>query len=173
MGKLVKYVLLPLLLLCLLGGGIVFTVIDQSKDTGKGDITVREDGESIVTVEKTETVIEVSCLDFYPGKRVEYDIHLVGKGGGRLTEALTLRFASEEECTLGDYLLLTVKTDSLTEEKTLSAWLGESEPLSLAENTSTLTLIYHMPESVGNEAQGTKADFRLLLHAEGRKEETP
>lgn len=170
LAKISKYIVVAVLMLSLLGGGILFAVLRDPAQKG-GDITISGNGEGEVRIDKTETQIRVDFSDFAPGMQVQYVLHL-NRENASAPESVLLRCFDADDGDLAQYLILTVKTETVEEQKPLTDWLAATAPFSLPKETETVTLIYSMPSTVGNEAQGATSVFYLSLTAEGRKDET-
>lgn len=129
---------------------------DFTKNITLGDKTVEEE-------------IDVSLSGFYPGSSQAYSV----KFGGASVEGykVSLGFDEDGDCTLAQFIVLTITLngEKVTEDK-LDKFIGGegcSFALSSSENGGAeLKLEYSMPEDVGNEAQGTVAEFVVTVTAE-------
>lgn len=112
--------------------------------------------------EEPSRELSVTLSDFVPGRTQSTDITLAAANGESFV--ITLAFTREEESPLADFLTVTISVgDKTIETATLAAYLdGKTIAFDyVATKDETLTISYTMPETVGDEAQGATADFRL------------
>lgn len=154
----VKKVQLILVFVCvaMAFGGIAFYGVLQTENNLEENVIVYVDGD-------THETFKAELTGFYPGKSQEYTITF----NGELTDnyRITVDFIDDKKvCTLEDYLEVTILTSDLKIEKTLKELLDGDE-IELGVVATEIKFIYHMPEAMGNEAQGTTADFYLSVTA--------
>lgn len=133
---------------------VVYRAVKNTSGNVESDATIEIDGETHKTLEATLT-------GFYPGSSQDYTIVLTSETSESYETYLSFRDGSGE---LQNYIVVTVSTGTEEIEKPLSELLG-GETLFLGENVSEIKITYTMPEEVGNEAQGTTADFRIDFSA--------
>lgn len=112
--------------------------------------------------------VEIRDLNLYPGKENVYSVLLYSDVEG--TYKLKLAFEEIEEHSLKQYVYAAVEVEGEILCEALLADLFVEEGLTLScdlkkKDAFLLTIRYSMPEEVGNEAQGAKAIFDLVLTA--------
>ena len=148
-----------LVLLLLMSTMLTFYMI-YAHETFEEGITVSENG-------VTEAVVEVRDLNLAPSESREYVINLVCKASGGYH--ITLEYEEQLDGGLKQFVNVAVRLGEETVyEGRLSKLLSGEEKIQfdgvLEEKTPLpITVIYEMPVSIGNEAQGTYADFDVRL----------
>ena len=114
--------------------------------------------------------IEFESLDLIPGRSVEYTVKLHGE----ITEDcdITLDFEDEnKKLTLKNYVYAKIIVgEEIVCDELLSNLFEMKEELKLSskldrKGTYDISIIYYMPDTVGNEAQSAEADFKLNIAA--------
>ncbi|MBE5731257.1 MAG: hypothetical protein E7350_04845 [Clostridiales bacterium] len=143
-------------------GGMLAIYVNDAKDSFAESITVDSDG-------VTETVVSVNDLTLIPTQRKDYTLSLQSEIEG--TFDVVLDCEETRDGGMKQFVFVTVKSgDSVVYEGGLSDLLGDTDVMFQVEIDSEtavqLTICYEMPESVGNEAQGTSADFDIHIRIE-------
>ena len=143
---------------------VILTVfLWQAKEDFPKDITVDEGG-------VTETILAVRDLKLNPTESKEYSVNLFCAASGGYD--ISLDYEETVNGRLKQFVSVTIKAnDTVVYEGGLMALLDGNEVIRFNgelrnkkdEKPLVLTIIYHMPRSVGNEAQGTYADFDIHL----------
>lgn len=133
----------------------------------------RDKGESLLNVTlSTEGVtqerLEFEALSLSPGQSREYTVNV--SGGMDCPYAISLAFTQTAESTMRDFVNVKVYANGelLADSSLASLFAGETIALSHTfgkDETLGITVRYEMPESVGDEAQGTSASFDLVMTA--------
>ena len=137
---------------------IVF--LEKAKEDFPKNITVDGDG-------VTESILPVRDLSLNPTESREYSVNLVCAASG--SYIITLDYVEKVDGGMKPFVNVTVTCGELTlYTGSLSDLLDTDIVLKMegdlyAEDPLTLTFRYEMPESVGNEAQGTYSDFDIDL----------
>ena len=139
---------------------VLIFFIENAHQKFEGGITVKADG-------VTESIIPVRDLQLNPTDQKQYEINLVCEASGDYY--VSLDFEQTENGGMNPYVNVAVKSDGtevfsgkltelLDDDKIIQfeGRLYATEPL-------VITVIYEMPETVGNEAQGTYTDFDIHL----------
>lgn len=123
-----------------------------------------------VSVKPDETnAIEFEKLYLRPGESCEYTLSLISEY--EQAYSLVLQFEDRKpDMTLKNYAYLRMEKDGEVLCDTRLSELFERERISFAIDFTDGTkneihIVYYMPEDVGNEAQNTEADFKLLVKA--------
>ncbi len=163
MRKIVYYAITLILLSVTVAGIIVGFRTLHSQELFSRDKTVTLRG----TRSRTERA--VSLEELYPGALLISTIHLKADPGDRY--ALTLQLVEDGETPLADYIDIELRLDGETVGRTTLRDCLNGQAFSctatFAEGgNAELELRYSMDETVGDEAQGTAADFLIILDAE-------
>lgn len=155
----VRVILIATAVLLLLGIILFIAVIFNDKDTSVIKVKL-EKGEN-------ET-IAFENLALLPGEQCEYNVELTV--GSAKKYDLTLDFNETREGELKKYACAKISVSGEVIFDDLFTKLFEkrsfSLPIDLSEQDSTrINLLYYLPETVGNEAQDTAADFTLVINA--------
>ncbi len=155
MSKKITIALIALCLAMTVCGTTIYFVNKSDNDlSNKTEINLNGD---------TAKELEVTLTDFYPGSTQTYEIKLKGNSADDYT--VTINFRDDEKSgMLENYLTVVISTDKVSIEKSLKELL-EGDEISLGKNASNIKIRYTMPESVGNESQGTTADFYIDISA--------
>ena len=157
-SKSLNILLVSLLLLGLMSVMLIVFLIKAHEDFPH-NITVSADG-------KTETVLEVRQLRLSPTEKKEYSVNLVCDASG--SYHIYLDFLEIADGGMKDFVNVTVKCAGFTvyegdlkslldgEVVTFDGVLESDDPLAV-------TICYEMPYEIGNEAQGTSADFDVRV----------
>ena len=157
--KTVFIIISALLMLGLMASMLILLVMNAHEDFSK-NIKVREDG-------VTEDVFTVRDLRLSPNQSKEYEVDLVCDASGAYN--ITLEYEEKQHGTMKHYVDVVVKANGETvHEGKLSSLMDKHEIVSFdgnlfAKKPLTVTVIYTMPYEIGNEAQGTSADFNVHL----------
>ena len=157
----VNILIVSLLLLALLSVMLIVLVEKAHDDFDKG-ITVSANG-------VTESLIKVRDLKLNPTESKEYDVNLICLASGKYN--ISLDYETTADGGMQEFVNVTVTVHGeAVYEGGLKALLdGEIihfEGELFEEDPLTVTIRYEMPESVGNEAQGTFVDFDVKLTVE-------
>lgn len=115
----------------------------------------------------TSKTLKAELTDFYPGSEQEYKIVLTGETAGNYVISLNFRDVKNSG-SLEKYLTATIKANDITIQKQLKELL-DGEVIELGKGVEQITIVYEMSEDIGNEAQGTTADFYIDLQAKNDK----
>lgn len=158
-NKSVNILIVALLLLGIMSV-ILITFLHKAKEDFPKDIRVRENG-------VTETILPVRDLALIPTESRTYEVDLVCAASGMYHIYLTY-----EEKTNGGmkaFVDVTVKIEDQTiYEGKLAHLLDGGEVLHYegelhATEPMCISVTYHMPYDVSNDAQGTHSDFDIHL----------
>lgn len=122
-----------------------------------------------VEIEEGETsVVEFEELGLVPGQSVEYELYL--STGDGPTQCISLDFYETGDSPLKDYVRVTI---FLNDEEICDELLGDVMDAGnivcnadISSGEHKITLVYYMPEEVGNEAAGAEAWFDLFITAQ-------
>lgn len=123
---------------------------------------------SITVDGDTEKSLKAELYGFYPGNAQEYVVTL----GGKNTDDyfVTVTFRDAKKGSLENFLTVEISSGEITVKKTLKELLG-GEKVSLGRNASRISIVYTMPEDVGNEAKGSQAVFFVDVSAKSGVEQ--
>ena len=142
---------------------ILIAFLGEAKEDFPKNITVSEDG-------ATESVLAVRELKLNPTESKEYSVNLVCAATG--SYHIYLDYEEKVDGGMKPFVDVSVKFDSeVVYEGELAALLDGDEVIhfedELHETESlVVSICYLMPYDVGNEAQGTYADFDIHLKIE-------
>lgn len=134
--------------------------LDKAEEDFSKDITVSEEG-------VTESILSVKELKLNPTESREYSINLVCTASG--TYEITLDYEEKSDGGMKHFIEVTVKAnESIVYEGGLQELLDSDKKIvfesELHEKEQLpISISYHMPREVGNEAQRTYADFDVHL----------
>ena len=153
----VAFLLLSMLSIML----IVF--VQQAHEDFPENIRVGEDG-------KLDTIMTVQDLRLNPTEKREYDIHLYCAASG--SYYISLDYEELRDGGMKQFVNVTVRcADMVIFEGMLTDLLDGDTVVKFegnleSEDPLTVSVSYEMPEHIGNEAQGTSADFDIRLKIE-------
>lgn len=121
----------------------------------------------------TTEIIEFRNLSLLPGKKTEYKLYLTCKDEGNYS--FNIDFFKNEDSYLNEILNVYIMfEDEIVFKENLSNILDDEKMISFniklsKTEKSQFTIIYEMPISVGNEAQGLKTalDIKLIVDKVG------
>lgn len=143
---------------------MLITFLGKAKEDFPENITVSSDG-------VTESILAVRDLKLSPTESKEYSVNLVCAASG--SYHIYLDYEEKEDGGMKPFVDVTVKFDGeVVYEGELAALLRDDGELIQfegelhAEEPLVVSICYLMPYDVGNEAQGTYADFDIHLKIE-------
>ena len=151
-------IVVGVMLAVIIGEGLVlYKIIDLGKDDHSIGVEIA-DGES--------GIASFEHLGLVPGEQVEYTLTVSSKEGP--TYAVDFEFRERDDSPLKDYVYVRML---IGEEELCDALLADvmdsgaiSHNLKIKEGDSCdITIIYYMPEEIGNEAEGAEAHFDLYV----------
>lgn len=151
-------IVIGVMLAVIIGEGLVlYKIIDLGKDDHSISVEIG-DGES--------GVAGFEHLNLVPGQEVQYTMSISSKDGP--TYAVDFEFRNRGDSDLQDYVYVRML---IGEEELCNALLADvmdSGPISHYTRISEgdpceVTIIYYMPEEIGNEAEGAEAHFDLYV----------
>ena len=150
---------------CLLGiiAIMLIAFLEQAHEDFPNNITVSSEG-------TTETVLEVRDLQLTPTEKKEYAVNLVCDASGDYD--ISLDYQETRDGGMKPFVNVMVKcADTVVYEGKLSDLLDGSAVVEFAgtleaKDPLVVTISYEMPYEIGNEAQGTSADFDVVLKIE-------
>ena len=151
-------IIIGFMLAVIIGEGIVlFKIIELGKDDHSIGVEIA-DGES--------GVASFEHLNLLPGEEVEYTL-LVSSNEGP-TYAVDFEFRESDDSPLKDYVYVRML---IGEEEICNELLADvmdngaiSRNLVISKGDECeVTIIYYMPEEIGNEAEGAEAHFDLYV----------
>ena len=152
-----------LIIALLLLGSIAFSLIaflTKVKEDFQENITVSESG-------VTEKAVKVRNLSLNPTDSREYSINLVCEASGKYL--VSIEYDEKDDGGMKEFVNVTIKAnDDMVYEGTLidlidNAPTVEFEGELYAKDPVVITINYAMPYEVGNEAEGTSADFDVIV----------
>lgn len=140
-------------------GGMMAIYLNDSKESFADSITVDRDG-------VTETVVSVQDLSLIPTEKKDYSVNLQSEIEG--TFDVVLDYEETRDGGMKEFVVVTIKSGgSVVYEGALVDLFGDLDVVFQVEirngETVDLNFCYEMPYSVGNEAQGTSADFDIHI----------
>lgn len=165
MTKKSYFILVVAMLIVTMMSVMLFVMIEHAHDTFEDRITVSANG-------VTESVIPVRNLALNPGLSKEYQVNLVCMASGHFL--INLDYEETHDGGMKHFINVKVLcdgkdepvyygplTDLLDKDVTIDfdSDLYEKDPIAIK-------FIYEMPITIGNEAQGTSADFDIHLSVE-------
>ena len=147
-------------ILTLIGVGLMWSSIATSEEAN--EITVHVEDSFMESVEFKDLVL-------IPGESCEYTIKLKGEAAKQYD--ISLDFVETEEKTLKNFAYVKIiSADEVICDMLLADAFEDDSlvlPVDFSETKNTeLTIIYYLPENVGNEAKNAEALFELHLSAE-------
>ena len=161
-NKSINMLIVGLILLGLMAVMLI-VFIEKAHDDFEKNITVNSDG-------VTESVLSVRNLKLTPTQKSEYSINLVCDASG--SYHVSLVYEEKTDGGMKEFVNVLVKYDEkIAYEGTLGALLDGHETIEFeselkSDDPVVITICYEMPYTVGNEAQGTYADFDICLKIE-------
>ena len=141
---------------------VIFAIGLFRDPNGDGSIQVEvEDGEA--------SVVEFEKLGLLPGQSVEYTLYLSSSDGP--TKTVHFDFHETADSPLADYVYVKMLFEGEEICDALLADVMTDLPIAFETDLSSgdqreVTVIYYMPEEVGNEAEGAEAWFDLYITAQ-------
>lgn len=126
-----------------------------------------EDGITVTENGVTESVMEVRDLVLTPTAKKEYHVNLYCEATGGYN--ISLDYREKHDGGMKNFVVVKVSLgDKQVYEGMLSELLDEDITIDFpgelhADDPLTLTFSYEMPREIGNEAQGTSADFDIVI----------
>ncbi len=154
--------IVALLLLACMAVVLIVFVEDVHRKFGE-NIAVSSDG-------VTESIKEVKDLMLNPTESKEYSVNLVCEATGKY--AIALEFIEKIDGGMKNFVDVTVKLGAdVVYEGSLAELLDGGERIEFEGTLEDdvplpVSVCYMMPYDVGNEAQGTSADFNVKLTVE-------
>lgn len=142
---------------------MLITFLGKVKEDFDKNITVSEDG-------VTESVLTVRDLKLNPTESKEYSVNLVCAATG--SYHISIDYEEKADGGMKPFIDVTVKAgDEVVYEGKLTALLDNGEIIRFdgelyEKEPLVVSICYLMPYDVGNEAQGTYADFDVHLKIE-------
>lgn len=157
MTKKLTYIAIIVFVVLAVAGIAIGSVVLSGQNSFEKNVTLSQD-------DVTQEELSVSLKGLYPGKSVEYTVRF--GGGAAKKYDLELAFLPKGETSLSPYIDLEVELNGeIVSTQRLSEYFeGEAVRFVMDmkdESTSALIFRYRMPLEVGNEAQNTKADFKI------------
>jgi hypothetical protein len=128
------------------------------------------DDQSIdVKMEYGETeIVEFEKFGLIPGESTEYTLYLSTSDGS--TSHVTMEFSEQDDSPLGDFVRvkILVNDEELCDELLADLFGGNDVTISgdISSDEFKVTLVYYMPEEVGNEAENAEAWFNVNITAQ-------
>lgn len=141
---------------------VIFAINLFRDPNGDGSIQVEiEDGET--------TEVEFEKLGLLPGQSTEYTLYLSSSDGP--TKTVHFDFHETSDSPLADFVYVKMIFNGEVICDALLADVMTDAPITFEADLSTgeqheVTIIYYMPEEVGNEAEGAEAWFDLYITAQ-------
>lgn len=161
-NKSVNILIFSLLLLGIMAVMLI-VFIDKAHDDFKDDIRVNAGG-------VTEEILTVRELKLNPTEKKEYEIRLTCQASGSFY--IFLDYEESDDGGMKPFVDVTVRcNDTVVYEGKLSELLDNDKIIEFEETLDStkplpVLICYEMPYCVGNEAQGTYADFDIHLKIE-------
>lgn len=142
-------------------GLTIFAFIYGAQDEFKKSVKLQAYGTTVKTYEINE-------LALAPGDSKEYELIYYSSVSGAYK--LQVNFVDKSGGTLKYYLNVEIEADGYKASGNLFALMAAEEGTELelyleAKGTNSLKIRFIMPENIGNEAQGTTADFDIVVTA--------
>ncbi len=165
MKKEVRYFLLITSCVLILTG--VLLLVYMLSASNRGNIIDIDIGDS------ESKSLSFDGLYLLPGESQQYTLNLHTKEDGY--HDITFEFSEDEFGELKNYLYVKITIGGRTlHDGVLSELLAdEAEAIYYTMNSAypeEVGIIYYMPESLGNEAQGTRTSFDLVIRADFRED---
>lgn len=161
-NKSINILIVSLLLLGIMAVSLI-VFLGKAKEDFPKNITVSENG-------ITESVLTVRDLKLNPTESKEYNVNLVCAASG--SYHIYLDYEEKEDGGMKPFIDVIVKFDNaVVYEGELAALLNTGEVIQFEGELHkaeplVVSICYVMPYDVGNEAQGTYADFDIHLKIE-------
>ena len=150
-----------ILALCIyaLVGIIAFLFIAIAHDDYRKEITIEVD-------DTPSAVLDMSWLDINPGESFEYVVNLKCRANGDYS--VNFSFGENTRGGLEDFVEVELECGEISYNGDLSALIDTDRSFTFdcylsGESKTKILIRYSMPYEVGNDAQGTFADFSVLL----------
>ena len=156
MIKRLKYVLIVACVAAAAGCALIYFISGGDKLQKNTTITIKED---------TVKTLEANITGICPGDDREYVINFNVKDAKIFDISLAFREREDRVGTLKNFINVKITTADERIEKTLKELLENGETFNLGAGVKSVTIIYSMPESVGNESKGATADFYIDVTA--------
>lgn len=128
----------------------------------------KPENEITLTIEEeTVTTLEARLVGIYPGGEKSYKVNLVGEGADGYY--ITLNFRDDDGGKLKKYIRVAINAGEEDRSEELEALLS-GDKIKLGRGIREITITYAMPESVGNESQGTEVTFYIDVEASNAEE---
>lgn len=116
-----------------------------------------------------EEVVEFDALGLLPGQSTEYNLYLTTNDGP--TKSVRLEFREKEDSPLADFVRVQIfaNDEEICDELLADLMSGGDVILDgdlTAAEEFKITIVYYMPEEVGNEAANTEAWFDIYVSAQ-------
>ncbi len=163
-NKSINLLIVSLLLLGMVGIALI-AFVEESHDDFKESIRVNEEG-------VTKETLEVNDLMLNPTEKREYEIALTCPASGDFD--LSMDYEETTDGGMKPFVRVRIQCgDAVLYEGGLAELLDTDRVIALAcelvaDEALLLRICYEMPYEVGNEAQGTFADFNVYLKIEKR-----
>ena len=155
-----SYVLIFSIIVVTLAGIVIGILLLNRQNKFVSDIELSESG-------VTQETFEVSLEDMYPGVGVDYTVNFSSEAS-RVYD-IKVSFSSDGETGMAPFIDVTLSLGGqIVQESRLDELLGGEEfllALDASAGSSEVVFRYQMPLSVGNEAQNTAADFKVVIQA--------
>ena len=151
-------ILIVALLLLVVMSVVLFVFIEYAHEVFEENITVSADG-------VTRSVKAVKDLKLNPTESKEYNVNLVCEASGDYH--ISLDFKEKRDGGMKKFVNVTVSLgDDVMYEGDLATLLDTEKVIEFdgtleADDPLPVTVRYEMPREIGNEAQGTSADFKV------------
>lgn len=125
-----------------------------------------------VEIENGETeVVEFEKLGLVPGDKTEYTLIITTKD--TIAQTIQLNFYETQDSPLKDFVRVKILIE---DEEVYDGLLGDAMDGDAIDTDTSITaggecrvtIVYYMPEEVGNEAEGAEAWFKLYITAQYR-----
>ena len=142
---------------------VLMVFLSDAQEKFEEDITVSANG-------VTEKILSVRELKLVPTDSKKYTVNLLCRASGGY--GISLDFIEKADGGMKPFVNVSVKCDGLTVYKgKLSDLLDSAKVIEFdgelkADEPLKITVAYEMPGEVGNEAQGSYADFDIRLKIE-------
>ncbi len=150
MNKIVKIILIVVSAAMTFTGVLLYFVVSKNNTLMKDTtITLREN---------TTKTLKAEIKDIVPDTKNEYVINLTGESKSDLIVTLAFRIKNDGE--LKNFIHVEITTNDKTIQKSLDELL-KGDKIELGANVNKIKIVYAMPATVGNEAQGKSISFYI------------